>query len=279
MQINQVEQELVRLSSLELRKKLMSMHYGSTTMLDQRKTLVGLLKSLLSQKSEREQQLETWLDQMEDIQKGGKEAADYWLVQYQRLLDVKPAGLAEAEDQLESDVIAVLEAARTLDVIPIFARYEITFYKLLEMTKENFAEIGIGLATYNTIQRALQHHLASKKLGDSAGEERSPSAPPEEYDECQSAEKEVPEEEQARAPSAPSLLEEYEDRSPSAPNMGALYMESECVVCLEKASAIILIPCGHVCVCYNCSLPLTECPMCRTGIYDKIVLGDETLSD
>ena len=248
-------------------------------MLDQRKTLVGLLKSLLSQKSEREQQLETWLDQMEDIQKGGKEAADYWLVQYQRLLDVKPAGLAEAEDQLESDVIAVLEAARTLDVIPIFARYEITFDKLLEMTKENFAEIGIGLATYNTIQRALQHLLASKKLGDSAVEERSPSAPPEEYDECQSAEKEAPEEEQARAPSAPSLLEEYEDRSPSAPNMGALYMESECVVCLEKASAIILIPCGHVCVCYNCSLPLTECPMCRTGIYDKIVLGDEALSD
>jgi len=32
------------------------------------------------------------------------------------------------------------------------------------MTAENFAEIGIGLATYHTIQRALQHHLLSTKV-------------------------------------------------------------------------------------------------------------------
>lgn len=278
LQINQVEQELVKLSSLELRKQLLSVTYGSTTMLKQRKTLVELLQSLLSQKSEREQQLEAWLSQMENIHEGGAEAANYWLLQYQRLMAVKPAGLIEAEEQLESSVLAVLEAAHATFVIPIFARHAITFSKLLDLTQEAAAEMGVGPATYNTIQSALQHHLASTKLVDTCGRddggERAPSAPPpEELDVCTALEDE-------RSPSAPRMDsdEEAEDRVPSAPPVDLRFVEAECVICLEKTCTVVLMPCGHVCACYACSVPLTSCPMCRAGIYNKITIGEGNLA-
>ena len=105
-------------------------------MLEQRKSLVDILKSLLSQKSERETQLETWLDKMEDIHGGGQDAADYWLRQYQRLMDAKPSGLVLAEEQLDDAVISILETAKAMDVMPIFARHGVTLEKLIEMDGE-----------------------------------------------------------------------------------------------------------------------------------------------
>lgn len=261
-QINQVEQELVRLSSLELRKKLLSVEYGSTTMLHQRKTLVGLLRSLLSQKSERERQLEDWLDKMEDIHDGGGEAADYWLLQYQRLMDAKPAGLINAEEMLEPSVVAVLEAARAMDIMPLFARHNVTFSRLMEMGEEESAEMGLGPVTYNSIQRALQHYLASTKLVDTCAEGRVPSAPLSD-----------PDDGMCRGASAPPLTEDGE-RVPSAPPMTTQpFVEAECVVCLERASCVVLLPCGHVCACLHCSQPLTCCPMCRADVTAKIMLG------
>uniref|UniRef100_A0A6A7G6D0 E3 ubiquitin-protein ligase LRSAM1-like n=3 Tax=Hirondellea gigas TaxID=1518452 RepID=A0A6A7G6D0_9CRUS len=275
-QIKQVEQELVRLSSLELRKALLSMQYGSTKMLHQRKTLVELLRSLLSQKSEREQHLESWLDKMEDIHEGGREATDYWLIQYQRLMDVKPAGLINAEEQLEPSVVAVLDAAHAMVMTPLFARYNITFSGLIEMTEQEAAEMGIGPATYRSIQQALQHHLASVKLVDTTDEERVPSAPLPELDECAAAAA-------CSAPSAPMLEDDGIKKAPGGQVMISAasvvhYVEAECVVCMENNSSIVLLPCGHVCVCHTCSVPISSCPMCRAGIYDKILLSGETTS-
>lgn len=234
-------------------------------MLHQRKTLVGLLKSLLSQKSEREQQLDSWLEKMEDIHEGGREAADYWLVQYQRLLDAKPAGLVNAEEQLETSVVAVLEAARAMDVMPVFARHNITFSRLMDLDQEEAAEMGLGPVTYNSIQQALQHHLASTKLIDTCEDGRVPSAPHSEIGldvggDC-------------RAASAPPLAEDG-DRVPSAPPITTQpFVEAECVICLERASCVVLLPCGHVCACLLCSKPLTCCPMCRADVTSKIMLG------
>jgi len=91
-------------------------------MLDQRKTLVGILKSLLSQKNSRETELEGMISHFEDIHTGGAEAADYWLVQYQRLMELKPAGLSDAEESLDDSVTAVLETARAMELVPVFAR-------------------------------------------------------------------------------------------------------------------------------------------------------------
>lgn len=43
-----------------------------------------------------------------------------------------------------------------------------------------------------------------------------------------------------------------------------------CVVCKTNAREIILLPCGHVCICEDCSTSINNnCPICRTPIIQK----------
>ena len=46
----------------------------------------------------------------------------------------------------------------------------------------------------------------------------------------------------------------------------------ECVVCFggraDVVGWVILLPCGHVCVCNTCSVGLAECPMCRQAVLE-----------
>ncbi|KAF8109554.1 hypothetical protein N665_0094s0023 [Sinapis alba] len=43
-----------------------------------------------------------------------------------------------------------------------------------------------------------------------------------------------------------------------------------CKVCFESATAAILLPCRHFCLCKSCSLACSECPICRTKISDRL---------
>ncbi|XP_011170586.1 mitochondrial E3 ubiquitin protein ligase 1 [Solenopsis invicta] len=43
-----------------------------------------------------------------------------------------------------------------------------------------------------------------------------------------------------------------------------------CVVCNTNAREIILLPCGHVCICEDCSVSINNnCPICRTQIVER----------
>ena len=45
-----------------------------------------------------------------------------------------------------------------------------------------------------------------------------------------------------------------------------------CVVCCQNRRGIILLPCGHVCLCEDCSARITDfCPVCRREIVTKSV--------
>ena len=67
--------------------------------------------------------------------------------------------------------------------------------------------------------------------------------------------------------------ERPQDR-PSMPEIHAMlqtvfaemFKSSECVICLEKAAVVALIPCGHRCVCEGCAPSLRSCPMCRQPV-------------
>ncbi len=39
-----------------------------------------------------------------------------------------------------------------------------------------------------------------------------------------------------------------------------------CVVCMDEVLEVVLMPCGHVCACEQCSKQLTQCPMCRQPV-------------
>lgn len=45
-----------------------------------------------------------------------------------------------------------------------------------------------------------------------------------------------------------------------------------CVVCKQNPREIILLPCGHVCLCEDCVMGIQEaCPVCRRLIEKKSV--------
>ncbi|KAL5224896.1 hypothetical protein ABZP36_011535 [Zizania latifolia] len=44
-----------------------------------------------------------------------------------------------------------------------------------------------------------------------------------------------------------------------------------CKVCFESATAAVLLPCRHFCLCKPCALACSECPLCRTRIADRII--------
>ena len=45
-----------------------------------------------------------------------------------------------------------------------------------------------------------------------------------------------------------------------------------CVVCQDEPTAVLLMPCRHLCVCKGCSghSRLTKCPMCRAEVSEKM---------
>jgi hypothetical protein len=48
---------------------------------------------------------------------------------------------------------------------------------------------------------------------------------------------------------------------------------AECAVCLEeveKEKLVVLVPCGHVCMCKNCASSIASCPICRAKVQQVV---------
>lgn len=39
-----------------------------------------------------------------------------------------------------------------------------------------------------------------------------------------------------------------------------------CVICLENQRDIVILECGHICICHVCAEQISECPVCRGAI-------------
>ncbi|CAG9821958.1 unnamed protein product [Phaedon cochleariae] len=69
-----------------------------------------------------------------------------------------------------------------------------------------------------------------------------------------------------------SLLEASRRERRRIMREGDLTENQLCVVCKTNPKEIILLPCGHVCLCEDCSIDISEkCPVCRTSINTKNV--------
>ena len=48
----------------------------------------------------------------------------------------------------------------------------------------------------------------------------------------------------------------------------------ECIICLTNPKNTIMMPCGHLCVCDECAIPITkstkQCPVCRAAITSTV---------
>lgn len=69
---------------------------------EKRETLTKLLLDLMEKKQQRADDLQRIMGEMETGKE--KEQENYWLIQYQKLLDSKPKGLENAENNLDTKV-------------------------------------------------------------------------------------------------------------------------------------------------------------------------------
>ena len=244
----------MRLSSLDLRKKMCGVKDDSSTLTDQRKTLVELLSSLFKAKEQRDRELDTVVSQLAG--RKCKDAEDFWLLQYQSLMNMKPTVLADAENNLDPQVKEILTLANALYLMPVFAKNDITYHKMLQMSEADYSELSIGAATYQSIQRAFHNYLAAAKLSSTA----EPSAPEEEIE--------------ASAPPIEGASSMPEDEA-SAPPLEESFFEPECVICMSKDCKVLFIPCGHICVCIDCCTNVDSCPLCRAVIVNKFCIHSQ----
>jgi len=235
-----------------------------TVLAEKRIELTELLIQLLSERDKREAELKRRLAEM-DRQRMETEG-DYWLVQFQRLMDKKPDSLIDMERQLEYVVVEIVENAGAADYLPTFARHRISIETLCQMNEKDFEQMGVhqkGLRKALLIEIAryqenmsAERAAAKKKLIEEPTDETWLVEPPS----TSGAEASGP-----LTPTAPT----------GAPDVVARGINSECVVCLDNVSTMLFLNCGHVCCCTKCAEPIKECPMCRSVIVQRIKLSSE----
>jgi E3 ubiquitin-protein ligase MUL1 len=55
-------------------------------------------------------------------------------------------------------------------------------------------------------------------------------------------------------------------RTAGGPHAGSDAASRECVICLQNRREVIMLDCGHICTCFDCSQAIPEpkkCPVCR----------------
>ncbi|XP_072015688.1 E3 ubiquitin-protein ligase LRSAM1-like isoform X2 [Amphiura filiformis] len=276
-EIFMVQQQLAELTMMEIQKKSLKAENENIALEQKRSDLAGLLKQLMFERDDREQELKKRLEEME--KKRVEDEQDYWLIQYQRLLDRKPESLIDQENQLEFAVCDILTSAGAEDYIPKFARHRVSIETMVQMTDEDLREMGIHeLGLRRAIISSIDDYLESQRRAVAkAAELEKP------YESPYEKPYEKPYE---GGPSAPPLAyddKKWEEAGASAPPVEAgasmyqpvkedvtVRVNAECVVCLERASDSLFLNCGHVCCCQVCAEPLFKCPLCRADIISKI---------
>ncbi|CAN7985602.1 unnamed protein product [Ixodes hexagonus] len=243
-QIRLVEKELKRLTEVELKKKDLKVISGMEVLARHRVELAFLLAQLLDDKAIREKELQSQIQDMENRRQ--EEITDFWLLQYQRLLDRKPERVYAMENQLDSRISDILEMANAEHYSTLFASKKVRWEHFTSMNQDDFRRLGIASeAVIQTLMTAAERSLSEYGCKDT-----QPSAP-------------SPEEEASKSVIASPAV--------SPPHLDLrLWCSSECVVCLDVKTLLVFVPCGHVCCCLECSLDVSLCPLCRADIESKL---------
>jgi len=259
-QMAMIQNELAALTMVEMKKKDMKVEFEMQLMVGKRETLTKLLLDLMEKKQQRADDLQKMMKDMETGKE--EEQENYWLIQYQKLLDSKPKGLENAEKNLDTKVRDLLSSCGGDEYLPLFAKKQISMKALLFMEDKDLKELGVsseyirkkikaGVDEYQEMGERMKARFSSIENGETA----DPSAPPTEMDED--------------VATAPALPSSDDNAHPSAPPIET-FQSAECVVCMERKCDIIFLPCGHLCACSLCDRDLTQCPLCRAAIAQRV---------
>uniref|UniRef100_A0A8C6CB49 Leucine rich repeat and sterile alpha motif containing 1 n=1 Tax=Monodon monoceros TaxID=40151 RepID=A0A8C6CB49_MONMO len=127
--------------ALQVKKDLMHRQIRKQEMIsEQRWVLSSLLQQLLKEETQREEELREILTELEA--KSETKQENYWLIQYQRLLNQKPLSLKLQEEGLERQLVALLVELSAEHYLPIFAHHRISLDMLSRMGPGDLAKIG-----------------------------------------------------------------------------------------------------------------------------------------
>ncbi|XP_041816474.1 E3 ubiquitin-protein ligase LRSAM1 [Chelmon rostratus] len=264
-QIKLIESELKQLTKLEIKRRNLDAENLQEVLVEQRTALSDLLQQLLKQRDQREQELHQVLVEIE--QKSESNQRNYWMIQYQRLLDAKPLSLRMQEAGLEKELVNLMCKLSAQHYLPILAHHQVTTEALRHMSSSDLKKLGINEIG---IQKALlnwarEHHPkgACKAVQQEEEAEVIPTVPSPSFSPLLPNTSTF----QISPPLTPGT-----PVTPSAPSPVEGPGSSECVVCMETGSQVVFLPCGHVCCCQVCSDALQNCPLCRSNISQYIRL-------
>ncbi|XP_072379383.1 E3 ubiquitin-protein ligase LRSAM1-like isoform X1 [Diabrotica undecimpunctata] len=240
-QIRLVETQLAALTRIEIDRKKLEMDEHLNDLCVKRCNLSMLLIDLLEQQKERRAQLISTLQVMEESHSESIE--DFWLRQYQRLLDKLPEGLSHAQKNIDPSLAQALLLNGVIHCLPFLAKLTQSQCDTRYISEDDLLTAGVTCGDERRkILDAFEMYEREKKI--LGCDDTCASAPPQPVEEAS---------------------------APIPENIKAI-SSSECVICLDLECQIIFVPCGHLCCCCECSVPISDCPLCRVTIDRKITL-------
>ncbi|XP_013195456.1 E3 ubiquitin-protein ligase LRSAM1 [Amyelois transitella] len=247
-EISLISLHLARLSVIEQEKKKLKIAYNYNELLQQRVHLISLLDDLLDQQSIRRKQL---IETMREMENQPNKTSDFWLKNYQKLIDSAPKNLLDIGQQLDPILANYLLQEGVIHCLPFLVKFFFTEASLLNVTLQDLKESGVSLSSDRKgIIRAISYYVQAKsqvhKLSDC---KEGPSAPTDEVD----------------------CGDQNYTGVVTAHEADDSVLESECVICMDAKCEVIFIPCGHMCCCQLCGeKDVNDCPLCR-GLIERII--------
>uniref|UniRef100_A0A182NZR0 RING-type domain-containing protein n=1 Tax=Anopheles epiroticus TaxID=199890 RepID=A0A182NZR0_9DIPT len=292
-QVRIVESQLAALTLYEIERKKVNQDDQIINLTDQRINLTYVLTDLLKQQDQRKQQL---LDTLKIIEKQKEnEQTDFWLLQYQRLLDRQPAEVSNDTASIDPVLGYQFLVNGVVHCLPFLSKiWQNKDKELCNVNEQDLVNAGVQNPTdRQAILQSIANYYDYLNCRIDYPEGESMTVTP--MATAPSDDSYSPDDERRRRSSVEMGLEvEPAPVTPSAPSNtstgstgrgggviispdaahpaggAAVALFAECVICMEQMVQVIFLPCGHMCCCSGCHIEIHDCPMCRAYIERKI---------
>ncbi|XP_044731478.1 E3 ubiquitin-protein ligase LRSAM1-like isoform X2 [Chrysoperla carnea] len=248
--VNFVSNQLANLTSIELDKRKLKIDEHMNDLAEKRSELCAQLMDLLDKKDKRQSYL---LAELQDMDNRIDKDTDFWLLQYQRLVDKQPQLIKNLQRNLEPQFVQEMVMNGVIHCLPFLAPWAHSKYALAKVTDGDLSRAGISKkAERKTILGLLANYTNKGLLQPSSPTSSLPASKPV-----------TP----SVSATAPPIAAE-----PTAPpqQSGTGFADVECVICMDSFCEVVFIPCGHICTCLLCSTSVEICPICRAEILKRV---------
>lgn len=154
--------------------------------------------------------------------------------------------------------------------------------KVPDSSTANIQSTTNSLEDQISVSNALQHQLTEFELKIVDLEKQIKDRDEAHRDRVDSFERQIQESSAAHKGEIDSLSlhlvatnQDVIDRDQTIAELNAA-SQKMCVICLEERKTVVLIPCGHYCLCNGCSVAYSskQCPACRRNIEGKVTMFD-----